>query len=120
MQSKKSHALFVGISVIVVAFIVVFLQQNSKKTQITNTTTDQYTTYTVSAVATHKTKTDCWTIVNGSVYDVTSWISKHPGGAQAIVSLCGIDGSSAFGDQHGGQRKPEQELASFKIGTIVK
>lgn len=77
-------------------------------------------TYTMADVAKHNSGTSCWTAINGGVYDVTSWINQHPGGAQAILSLCGIDGSAAFNGQHGGQARPESELATFKIGTLVK
>jgi hypothetical protein len=38
----------------------------------------------------------------------------------AILSLCGKDGTVAFNAQHGGQGRPETELASFKIGTLVQ
>ena len=47
--------------------------------------------YTLAEVKLHGTKTDCWTVVNGSVYNVTSWISQHPGGQMAITSMCGVD-----------------------------
>ena len=77
-------------------------------------------TYTPAEVATHGNVSSCWTSVNGNVYDVTAWISHHPGGSSAILSLCGHDGTSAFTAQHGGQRRPEQELASFKIGALAK
>lgn len=76
-------------------------------------------TYTMAEVSSHNSRTNCYTVVNGSVYDVTGFISQHPGGAPAVLSLCGIDGSSAFIDQHSGQRRPANELASFKIGTLV-
>jgi cytochrome b involved in lipid metabolism len=76
------------------------------------------TEYTLTQVATHNKKTDCWTTINGGVYNVTSWIDEHPGGADAIISLCGIDGSSAFVDQHSGQKRPANELATFKIGNL--
>lgn len=76
-------------------------------------------TYTLSEIATHKDATSCWTTINGNVYDVTSWINQHPGGSAAILSLCGIDGSMAFNNQHGGQRRPANELAGFLIGTLA-
>ncbi len=76
------------------------------------------TSYSLAVVATHNSGASCWTTINGKVYDVTSWINQHPGGAQAILSLCGKDGSSAFNGQHGGQARPEQELATFYIGTL--
>jgi cytochrome b involved in lipid metabolism len=81
----------------------------------TNTGTKQYT---LAEVATHNSVGSCWTTINGKVYDVTSWINQHPGGQEAILSLCGIDGSSAFNDQHGGQRRPANELATFIIGDL--
>lgn len=75
-------------------------------------------TYTLADVKLHATRTSCWTTVNGKVYDVTPFITQHPGGANAIISLCGIDGSPAFNGQHGGQARPASELASFIIGTL--
>jgi cytochrome b involved in lipid metabolism len=74
--------------------------------------------YTLKDVQAHNTKADCWTAINGSVYNVTSWMSRHPGGEEAIISLCGIDGSSAFNEQHGSARRPNNELAGFKIGAL--
>jgi cytochrome b involved in lipid metabolism len=74
--------------------------------------------YTMAEVKIHATAQNCWTTINGSVYNVTSWINQHPGGSAAIISLCGIDGTSAFSGQHGSQARPVSELASFKIGVL--
>lgn len=74
--------------------------------------------YTWSQVATHNSSTSCWTVVNGGVYDLTSWISNHPGGEKAIRSMCGEDGSEDFNEQHGGDGGPEKILASYKIGVL--
>jgi hypothetical protein len=32
--------------------------------------------------------------------------------------MCGVDASSAFDGQHGGEKRPANELAGFKIGTL--
>ncbi len=74
--------------------------------------------YTLAQVAQHKDAQSCWTTINGNVYDVTTWINEHPGGPEAILSICGIDGSAAFNGQHGGQARPANELAGFKIGIL--
>jgi cytochrome b involved in lipid metabolism len=74
--------------------------------------------YTMAQVASHNNQQSCWTAISGSVYDLTTWISEHPGGERAILSICGIDGTEAFMGQHGGQGRPERELASFKIGVL--
>ena len=73
---------------------------------------------TAAAVAGHNTNNDCWAIVNGSIYDLTQWISAHPGGRVPIESMCGVDATAAFTSQHGGQGAPEARLASFKIGIL--
>lgn len=78
------------------------------------------TSYTMAQVATHNSGTSCWTAISGNVYDVTTWINQHPGGSDAILSLCGIDGTAAFTAQHGGQSRPENELKTFFIGTLSK
>lgn len=75
-------------------------------------------TYTLAQVATHNSPADCWSVVNNSVYNLTDWISAHPGGAGPIEGMCGIDATTAFTNQHGGQGQPEAELATFKIGTL--
>lgn len=74
---------------------------------------------TMSSVTQHNSAGSCWSAINGNVYDLTSWISRHPGGAQAILSLCGTDGSAAFTTQHGGQRRPADELKGFLLGPLA-
>ncbi len=76
--------------------------------------------FTMAQIATHNSAASCYTVVSGIVYDVTSYISRHPGGQSAIKSICGVDGSAAFSGQHGGQSKPTNTLASFKIGTLAQ
>jgi cytochrome b involved in lipid metabolism len=76
--------------------------------------------YTSAQVALHADRTSCWSSVNGKVYDLTSWIEDHPGGEREILSICGKDGSKAFNNQHGGDRKPEQILASFYLGALIQ
>lgn len=76
--------------------------------------------YTLADVAKHASGSSCWTAINGNVYDLTTWISEHPGGPQRILSICGIDGSSAFNAQHGGDPRVASILASMKIGTLAR
>ncbi len=78
------------------------------------------TTYTMAQVAQHGSQASCWTAINGSVYDLTSYVNAHPGGAGAILSICGADGSAAFNAQHGGQGRPAQVLATLRIGALAR
>lgn len=74
--------------------------------------------YSSSEVAKHRTAQSCWTIINSGVYDLTSWINQHPGGPAVIKAICGKNGTSAFNGQHLGQQRPENILASYKIGKL--
>ncbi len=40
-------------------------------------------------VAKHNTRDDCWIVIATRVYDVTDFLSKHPGGAGIIVKYAG-------------------------------
>ncbi len=74
--------------------------------------------YTLPDVRAHASASSCWTVISGNVYDLTSWISRHPGGRSAITGLCGKDGTKDFLDQHDGDRSAESRLASFLLGPL--
>ncbi len=69
-------------------------------------------------VAGHNTAADCWSIVNGNVYNLTSYVQRHPGGSSVIKNICGRDGSAAFSNQHNGQGKPNNVLSGFLLGAV--
>lgn len=78
------------------------------------------TTYTMADVVEHNDASSCWSVVEGGVYDLTAWIGSHPGGEQAILGLCGVDGTGAFKGQHGDAQQQNQVLATMKIGVLVE
>jgi len=73
---------------------------------------------TRAEVAAKNTASNCWTIVGNKVYDLTQWISRHPGGSGSISSLCGIDGTSRFRNQHGSSGRPNSTLDGYYIGDL--
>ena len=76
------------------------------------------TGYTLAQVKANNTAASCWSIVDDNVYNLTTWINSHPGGSNAILSLCGVDGTSAFKSQHAGRAMPVAQLDSLKIGPL--
>lgn len=77
--------------------------------------------YTLAEVTKHNSQTSCWTAIAGQVYDLTPFIAQHPGGVDAIMVLCGKDGTAAFTGQHGAVdrgRSPQKELAGLEIGVL--
>ncbi|MFM1995405.1 MAG: hypothetical protein RLZZ610_922 [Actinomycetota bacterium] len=73
----------------------------------------------VAEVQKHNTEADCWTVINGDVYDLTSYISRHKGGAAVLTGICGKDGTKAFSGQHAGASKPNADLSSLIVGPLV-
>jgi len=74
---------------------------------------------TATEVGNHSTPDDCWTIIDGNVYDMTPFIARHPGGSAAIAGLCGRDGTAGFRGQHGSASAPNAQLEPLKIGVLA-
>lgn len=74
--------------------------------------------YTLAEVAERNTTAECWVVVDGGVYDLTPWISEHPGGPSRITQLCGTDGTQQFLGMHGGQSSPATTLEGFYVAPL--
>jgi hypothetical protein len=86
----------------------------------TPTPTPTVAGYTMTQVRANNTSRSCWTVIDGVVYDLTKWISNHPGGSGAILFLCGTDGTNAFSAQHQNQARPAIRLDSYRLGPLNK
>jgi delta8-fatty-acid desaturase len=74
--------------------------------------------YTTAEVAKHCTKEDCWIIIGGMVYDVTSFIDQHPGGIGPMVNLAGKDCTDVFANYHSA-RVYKYMLPRYIVGEVV-
>ncbi|MFZ2555764.1 MAG: cytochrome b5-like heme/steroid binding domain-containing protein [Minisyncoccia bacterium] len=122
MQNKFIPAL-IGIFIIVAVGGLVHFQTKEKApfdpvVEGKGAPRAQKGSYTLADVSTHATASDCWSVINGGVYDLTSWVPRHPGGKRAIESICGKDGSAAFNGQHAGGEAQAALLVSMKIGDL--
>lgn len=77
--------------------------------------------YTMAEVANHNSKTDGWLVINKKVYNVTSWINKHPGG-DAILAGLGKDATGLFNSKGGTGHSIDAHkiLAKYLIGVVSK
>lgn len=77
--------------------------------------------YTLQEVAKHKSASDCWMIIEGKVYNVTSEIARHPGG-DAILMGCGQEATQLFqtkgGDEGPHSRGAQSQLQQFYVGDV--
>ncbi len=78
------------------------------------------TGFTMKQVNAHAEASSCWTVIGNNVYDLTNWISRHPGGRGAILGICGKDGTAAFQGQHGGSAQAKTTLETFRIGGLQR
>ena len=86
----------------------------------TPTPTPTVAGYSMTQVRANNTARSCWTVIDGVVYDLTKWISNHPGGSGAILFLCGTDGTNAFSAQHQNQARPAIRLDTYRLGPLNK
>jgi cytochrome b involved in lipid metabolism len=83
-----------------------------------DTITDQGTAFTIEEVSQHASKSNCWMIINGNVYNVTEYIlsGQHK---PVIIDGCGIDATSLFDEvkKHTGT-KAQNLLKKYYIGVL--
>jgi cytochrome b involved in lipid metabolism len=87
----------------------------------TTTTTTTKTTLSTSVVAKHAVESNCWITVSSKVYDVTSYISMHPGGKATIITQCGKESTTAFTTKgYGSKHSPAAWtlLGTYLVGKI--
>ncbi|KAI0815253.1 FMN-dependent dehydrogenase-domain-containing protein [Irpex lacteus] len=56
--------------------------------------------HTLNEVAQHNNAKSCWVIIKDRVYDVTEFLSEHPGGAKIILKYAGKDATAAYEPIH--------------------
>lgn len=73
-------------------------------------------------VAEHGSIDDCWLIINNKVYDVTDYISLHPGGTRVITPYCGKEATEPMetrGEGASHSRIAWEHLESLHVGDLA-
>lgn len=70
---------------------------------------------TLEEISKHHSAEDCWIIIDGQVYDLTSWAKEHPGG-NVLTVLAGEDASALVHSSHFENVIPR--LQRFRIGSV--
>merc|ERR1719384_737185 len=79
--------------------------------------------FTMDEVSKHNQSEDCWLVIGNDgtggpkVYDVTSYLDDHPGGAEVMLDVGGQDADEFFEDI-GHSNDARDELAKHMIGTL--
>ncbi|XP_073032845.1 cytochrome b5 [Primulina eburnea] len=73
--------------------------------------------FTMEEASEHNTSEDCWVVIDGKVYDVTTYLEEHPGGDDILLEVTGKDATDEFEDA--GHSKTARELmGQFFIGEL--
>ncbi|KAK1859905.1 hypothetical protein I4F81_002497 [Pyropia yezoensis] len=76
------------------------------------------TLFDMAEVAKHATARDCWLVISGGVYDVTSYLSEHPGGEDVMLDMAGKDATNEF-DDVGHSADAVEQLRHLRIGSVL-
>lgn len=125
-----------AVALIVAAAVMLFsegeeeqaIEETAATETVQQTEAVETTTFTAAEVAERSSVDNCWTIIDGNVYDLTTYIDRHPGGAE-ILEACGVDGSRLFNNRETddgeviGSGRPHSNralsaLAELQIGTL--
>ena len=102
--------------------IVMFLLNNADTKKLTTPVTMGMRQISGDELMSHTTREDCWILIHGYVYDVTTYASRHPG-EEVIFDGCGKDATDLFEKRWMGSGTPHSEearqlLGKYKIGTM--
>ncbi|MED6181910.1 hypothetical protein PIB30_023751 [Stylosanthes scabra] len=74
--------------------------------------------YTFEEVGKHNQKDDCWIIIHGKVYDVTSFLYDHPGGGDVFLVAPDEKDTSVGFDEVGHSEAAIEMLETYFVGNV--
>lgn len=119
------YVILPALAVIVGLGIFLFTKKSVNSSQVDAANSPAVITkaITMEEVGRHADQNSCWMVIGSNVYDVTSFITEHPGGP-VILAGCGKDASILFngrpndGTSHSSRAR--NMLSSLQIGVLAK
>lgn len=113
MNTKKLTTISLFIFGVVVTAILVaglVFYQNKKDSQVLNSNNNNLAQdvlnqikpasgnliLNMTEITKHNKTSNCWMLISGKVYDITSYFGSHPGGNAMMAATCGIDATDAY------------------------
>ncbi|MEX0940999.1 MAG: cytochrome b5-like heme/steroid binding domain-containing protein [Pseudomonadales bacterium] len=77
--------------------------------------------WSLEEVAAHNSLQDCWMIIEGKVYDLTSYLDQHPTRPSVILPYCGTDATRGMQTKGYGSNHSDaawRSLGDYLIGEL--
>jgi cytochrome b involved in lipid metabolism len=86
-----------------------------KNVPVNSTNNSSNGKYNLEEISKHSTADNCWTAINGKVYDITKFITlgEHK---PIIVQGCGIDSTQMYVEKHDSEQ--DKILFNYYIGEL--
>jgi len=95
-MKKLCYSAFIAFWSSVATFVAIQTLANQNNNSAVDEAAATEKTYTLADVAKHPTETDCWMAIEGKVYDLTTYLSKHPAGPATMVTWCGTEATDGM------------------------
>ncbi len=95
----KREFLLGMISILILSILIGYSVIKYKSQSVTRTNLASIPSNTILSsveINKHNNPSDCWLLIQGKVYVVSDFLSRHPGGAGFITPYCGRDATQPF------------------------
>merc|ERR1719313_2145063 len=100
------------------ALSTITVQRTSSKEEASHKTNERERRISLEELSKHVTSDDLWTVIDGVVYDFSSFVSHHPGGP-VILLTGGTDSTVVYHQYHFHQERRHAHLLSrSKVGAF--
>ncbi|KAG0504018.1 hypothetical protein HPP92_004090 [Vanilla planifolia] len=72
----------------------------------------------LSEISSHTSKDDCWLIIHGKVYDVTSFLEDHPGGDDVLLQAAADGEATQSFEDVGHSSVATTKMEEYLIGAV--
>ncbi|MBL37542.1 MAG: cytochrome B5 [Xanthomonadales bacterium] len=77
--------------------------------------------YSLSEVTKHATLEDCWMVIEGTVYDVSDYVPRHPAPPSVLEPWCGreaTEGMRTKGEDSDHSARAWRMLERYRVGGL--
>ncbi len=90
----------------------------NNKTNSQNNNSEENKRISFFDVKDHSSESDCWIVVNKTVYDITKYLPYYPEGPLTLIRYCGKNASAQFKNLPGSFSKTLKTLERYKKGDL--